>query len=150
MSPSGGSPLKKLEHDLHPTVAFVILPVFAFANTGVPLSGLTVGSLLSPVPLGIAAGLFVGNQLGIFSVCMIAVKSGFVRLPERVGPAQLYGVAALCGIGFTMSLFISSLAFGRETAGYAVDDRLGILLGSLLSATVGWLILNKTLPRERN
>ena len=148
----GFSPLKNLEHDLHPTVAFFILPLFAFANTGVPLAGLTMDSLLSPIPLGIALGLFLGNQFGVFALCWITIKLGLAKLPEEVGWIHLYGVSALCGIGFTMSLFISSLAFEAGAIPLehaAVDDRLGILLGSALSALVGWLILNKSLPAER-
>ena len=143
------SPLKNLEHDLHPTVAFCILPVFAFANTGVPLSGLTLASLLSPVPLGIALGLFLGNQFGVFALCWMTIKLRLARLPEAVTWTQLYGVSALCGIGFTMSLFVSSLAFEAGAIEYAVDDRLGILLGSGLSALCGWLILHLSLPPVR-
>ncbi len=141
------SPLKNLEHDLHPTVAFFILPVFAFANTGVSLSGLGMESILSPVPMGIAAGLFLGNQIGIFVLCWLTVKLGFARLPDSVNWAQLYGTGVLCGIGFTMSLFISSLAFEAGAIDYAVDDRLGILLGSILSAITGWYILHRSLPK---
>jgi NhaA family Na+:H+ antiporter len=133
--------LRQLEHDLHPTVAFVILPLFAFANTGVSLTGLGWDALLQPVPLGIALGLFLGNQLGVMSFCWLIVKLGAARLPAGVGWADMYGVALLCGIGFTMSLFISSLAFGQGATGFAVDDRLGILSGSLLSAVTGYFWL---------
>lgn len=147
-SESGTSPLEKLEQDLHPTVAFFILPVFAFANTGISFEGLGAESLLSPIPLGIAAGLFLGNQIGVFSFCWIAVKSGVARLPQGVSWMQLYGVAILCGIGFTMSLFISSLAF--DSGGGAqmmVDDRLGILLGSVASAIAGYVVLHFALRK---
>ncbi|MGD8569692.1 MAG: Na+/H+ antiporter NhaA [Gammaproteobacteria bacterium] len=140
------SPLEKLEHDLHPTVAFLILPIFAFANTGVSLEGLTLDSMLDPVPLGIAAGLFLGNQFGVFGMCWLAVKIGLAKLPQEVKWIQLYGVAILCGIGFTMSLFISSLAFEQTGGQSVVQDRLGILTGTLLSAILGFLLLKSVLP----
>jgi NhaA family Na+:H+ antiporter len=143
---TGTSPLEKLEHDLHPTVAFIILPLFAFMNTGVSLSGLSWGALLAPVPLGIAAGLFLGNQLGVFGFSWLAVKLGLGKLPAGANWTQLYGVALLCGIGFTMSLFISSLAFEQGGSAIAVDDRLGILVGSLLSALAGYLVLRLVTP----
>ncbi|MCV6614589.1 MAG: Na+/H+ antiporter NhaA [Cellvibrionaceae bacterium] len=133
--------LERLEHDLHPTVAFAILPIFAFANAGIPLTGLSVSDLLAPVPLGIALGLFVGNQVGVFGFTWLAVKLKLAQLPERVTWAQVYGVSLLCGIGFTMSLFVASLAFEQGGPDYAVDDRLGILLGSLASGLLGYLIL---------
>lgn len=135
------SPLKQLEHDLHPSVAYVILPVFAFANAGVPLDGISLESFLDPVPLGIAAGLFIGKQLGVFAAAWLAVKSGIARLPEAVTWRQLYGVAVLCGIGFTMSLFIASLAFEQAAVDYPLNDRLGILAGTVLSAVVGYALL---------
>ena len=134
------SPLRNLEHDLHPTVAFVILPLFAFANTGIPLDGMRLDVLLSPEPLGIAAGLFIGKQMGVFSFAWVAIKSGVAKLPTGASWMQLYGVAVLTGIGFTMSLFISSLAF-EEGSTNLKADRLGILAGSLLSAFVGYLVL---------
>ena len=143
------SPLEKLEHDLHPSVAFFILPVFAFANTGISLEGISLDSILAPVPLGIAAGLFLGNQLGVFGLSWIAVKLGLAKLPGDVKWIQLYGVAMLCGIGFTMSLFISSLAFEQTPDQYIIEDRLGILLGSLLSAGLGYMLLNMVLPRQQ-
>ena len=135
------SPLARLEHDLHPGVAFLILPIFAFANAGISLHGLSFATLLEPVPLGIAAGLFIGKQVGIFATVWLAVKSGLARLPEGMGWMQLYGVAVLCGIGFTMSLFVSSLAFEQGAMALATNDRLGILAGSLLSALVGYALL---------
>jgi NhaA family Na+:H+ antiporter len=150
----GVSPLQQLEHDLHPAVAYGILPLFAFANTGVPLAGLGWDSLLAPVPLGIALGLFLGNQLGVMGVSWLAVKAGLARLPANVGWAELYGVAMLCGIGFTMSLFISSLAFEQGGPDFAVDDRIGILTGSIFSAVGGYLWLRwrlaLRLPGEGN
>jgi Na+:H+ antiporter, NhaA family len=134
----------KMEHGLHSWVAFMILPIFAFANAGVPILGMEPSTLLSPVPLGIAAGLFFGKQIGIFTASMIVVKTGLARLPGGVGWLQLYGLSCLCGIGFTMSLFIGSLAFeGAGGPDYAVDDRIGILAGSFLSAIVGVLVLLK-------
>jgi NhaA family Na+:H+ antiporter len=143
----GLSPLEELEHDLHPAVAFGILPLFAFANAGIPLDGLSFSSLFQPVPLGIALGLFFGNQIGVFAFCWLAVKLGAARLPQGVAWGDLYGVAVLCGIGFTMSLFISSLAFEQRGIGLAVDDRLGIITGSMVSAVVGLLLLHLRLPR---
>jgi NhaA family Na+:H+ antiporter len=137
----GVSPLESLENDLHPSVAFIILPIFAFANAGISLQGLSVLSVLEPVPLGIALGLFVGNQVGVFGSVWLAVKLRLARLPEGMGWMHLYGVSILCGIGFTMSLFISSLAFEQGAIAYAANDRLGILMGSIISAFVGYLIL---------
>jgi len=133
--------LEKLEHDLHPTVAYGILPLFAFANAGISFDGITIDSFLHPVPLGIAAGLFLGNQVGIFCFSWLAIKLGVAKLPESVNWLQLYGVALLCGIGFTMSLFVGSLAFEQGGPDYAIDDRLGILVGSLLSGILGYLVL---------
>ncbi len=143
------SPLQKLEEDLHPSVAYVILPLFAFANSGISFEGLTLDVLTKPVPLGIAAGLFLGKQIGIFGSAWLTIKLKLARLPGNVTWLQLYGVAVLCGIGFTMSLFISSLAFEQGGVEIAVHDRLGIMLGSLSSAIIGYLILNLTLPKNR-
>jgi NhaA family Na+:H+ antiporter len=145
---AGSSPLEKLEHELHPTVAFVILPLFAFMNTGVSLQGLSWDSVLAPVPLGIAAGLFLGNQFGVFGFSWLAVKLGIGRLPAGASWTQLYGVALLCGIGFTMSLFISSLAFEQGGSAVALNDRLGILAGSIVSALAGYLVLRFTIRSQ--
>lgn len=142
------SPLRELEHDLHPPVAYVILPLFAFANAGVSLAGVKLATLLEPVPLGIAAGLFLGKQLGVFLASWLAVKLGLAALPKGVSWAQLYGVAILCGIGFTMSLFIGSLAFEHAGQEHGASVRLGILAGSLLSAAVGYGVLRLALPRR--
>jgi NhaA family Na+:H+ antiporter len=142
---TGRSPLRDLEHDLHGSVAFVILPLFAFANAGVSLQGLTLAQLSAPVPLGIATGLFVGKQIGVFGLCWLGIRLGIARLPEQVGWAQLYGASILCGVGFTMSLFIGSLAFEDAASPYLYQDRLGIIIGSLLSAVVGYLWLRVTL-----
>jgi len=143
------SPLEKLEEDLHPVVAFAILPLFAFANSGISFEGFSMSTLLQPVPLGIALGLFLGNQVGVFSLSWLTVKAGLARLPEGVTWLQMYGVAVLCGIGFTMSLFIGSLAFEQGVIGYVVHDRLGIIAGSLLSAVAGYLILRIAAKRSR-
>jgi Na+:H+ antiporter, NhaA family len=143
-------PASRLEHSLHPWVAFGILPVFAFANAGVNLSGMSLHSLLDPIPLGILLGLFVGKQVGVFAFSWVAVKTGLARLPSGVTFGQVYGAAILCGIGFTMSLFIGMLAFENSGAGEViVTDRLGILAGTLLSAVAGALVLYWVLPRNR-
>ncbi len=137
--------LAELEHALHPWVAFGVLPLFAFANAGVSVLELSLADLLHPVPLGIVAGLFLGKQLGILAFCWVAIRARLAALPEGVGWRQLYGVAVLCGIGFTMSLFIASLAFEQGGAAYLGLDRLGILAGSLLSGLVGYLVLRTRL-----
>ncbi len=132
----------RLEHGLHPWVVFGVLPIFAFGNAGVPIVGLSPESLLASVPLGIALGLFVGKQIGVFGASWLAVKSGIAQLPSGITWAQVYGMAVLCGIGFTMSLFIGSLAFeGGGGPDYAVDDRIGILVGSFFSAVAGIVLL---------
>ena len=136
--------LERLEHDLHPLVAYGILPLFAFANAGIPWEAMSLDNLLHPVPLGIAAGLFFGNQLGVFSLSWLAVKSGLCRLPEEVTWSQVYGAGLLCGIGFTMSLFVGSLAFDQGGTSLDVDYRVGILGGSLFSGVVGYLVLRVT------
>jgi NhaA family Na+:H+ antiporter len=133
--------LEKLEHDLHPTVAYGILPLFAFANAGISFEGVTLASLLHPVPLGIAAGLFIGKQIGVFGFSWLAIKLGMAKLPRDVTWMQLYGVALLSGIGFTMSLFVGSLAFEQGGPDFAIDDRLGILFGSLVSGIMGYGVL---------
>lgn len=133
--------LEIMEHDLQPAVAYGILPLFAFANTGVSLAGITLGSLLNPVPLGIALGLFFGNQFGVFGFSWIAIKLGVTKLPSGASWGQLWGVSMLCGIGFTMSLFISALAFENYGNTSTSFDRLGILLGSLVSGICGYMLL---------
>lgn len=137
--------LKRLEHDLHPVVAFGILPIFAFSNAGIPLADLTLQSFLQPVSLGIALGLFIGNQVGIFGFVWIAIKLGLAKLPASVHWIHMYGVSFVCGIGFTMSLFIASLAFEHSGSEYGTIVRLGILTGSILSALAGYLILRFSL-----
>ncbi len=142
----GWSPLHRLEHDLHGSVSFVILPVFAFVNAGVSLQGMDAGQIFGPVPVGIALGLVVGKQLGVFGFCLLGIKLGIARLPDGVNWSMLYGVAILCGIGFTMSLFIGSLAFEEASSPYLYQDRIGILGGSFVSALLGYLWLKKALP----
>ncbi len=143
------SPLRELEHDLHSVVALGVLPLFAFVNAGINLEGVSFADLLHPVPLGIAAGLFIGKQLGIFVLCLLAIKVGLARLPEGASFGSLYGVSILCGVGFTMSLFVASLAFEHATpeADLIFDERLGIILGSLLSGIYGYVVLHLTLPK---
>lgn len=133
------SPCKVLEHGLHPWVAYGILPVFAFANAGVPFAGMGWHSLFDPVTLGIILGLVVGKQVGIFSVLFLVIKSGISPMPTGVTWLQLYAVSIMCGIGFTMSLFIGGLAF--EGIEYQASVRLGVLVASVISACVALLIL---------
>lgn len=133
--------LERMEHDLHPVVAYAILPIFAFTNSGIPFGSMSMDILMHPVPLGIAAGLFFGNQIGVFGFSWVAIKLGLSQLPEGVSWPQLYGVALLCGIGFTMSLFVGSLAFEHAGPEFTTDERVGILLGSLLSGILGYILL---------
>jgi NhaA family Na+:H+ antiporter len=146
---SSQSPLRELEHDLHSVVAFGVLPLFAFVNAGISLSGVSISDVMHTVPLGIATGLFVGKQVGIFVLCFLAIKLGWARLPDGASWGSLYGVSILCGVGFTMSLFIGSLAFENIPLDVDVifDERLGIILGSLLSGVFGYLVLHLTLPK---
>jgi NhaA family Na+:H+ antiporter len=144
------TPLRRLEHSLHPWVAFGILPIFAFSNAGVNLTGRSVGDLLQPIPLGIVLGLFVGKQVGVFGFAWTAVKLGLAKLPSGVTFSQVYGAAIICGIGFTMSMFIGMLAFENVASGEEiVTDQLGILAGSLVSALVGYVVLHFVLPKGR-
>ena len=142
------SPLKSLEKDLHSAVTLIILPIFAFCNAGVDFSNFGLDKILHGIPLGIALGLFFGNQIGIFIFCWVGVKLRLTTLPEDISWMSLYGTAALCGVGFTMSLFIGSLAFEETGANYLVDERIGILIGSLLSGILGYFVLNKSLSQE--
>ena len=139
------SPLKSMEHDLHSAVAYVILPIFAFANAGIRIVGLGIEEILHSVPLGIALGLFVGKQVGIFGLCWLAIKAKVTSFPKGMSWDSLYGAAALCGVGFTMSLFIGSLAFEETGVNLLFDERLGIILGSLASGIVGYFVLRKSL-----
>jgi NhaA family Na+:H+ antiporter len=133
------SPLKVIEHAISPLVAFVIVPIFGFANAGVSFGGLTTSALLNPVTLGAAGGLFIGKQIGVFGAAWLAVKAGIAHLPAHATWLQLYGIALLCGIGFTMSLFIGALAFGESPAQEA--SKIGVLVASFLSAVAGWCVL---------
>ncbi|MVW88019.1 Na+/H+ antiporter NhaA [Pseudomonas sp. PB101] len=132
------SPLLTLEHALHPWVAYGILPLFAFANAGLSLSGVTVESFTHHVPMGIAAGLLLGKTVGVFGLTWLAVKTGIAALPQGANWGQILGVAILCGIGFTMSLFVGSLAFEPGVSEFAGMDRMGILTGSILAALIGY------------
>lgn len=142
------SPLKALEHDLHSVVAFFVLPVFAFANAGISLVGVSPEVMLHDVPVGVALGLFLGKPIGIFGLCGLAVLLGWVSLPKGMDMHALFGVSALCGIGFTMSLFIGSLAFEETGVDLFFDERLGIIAGSLASGVLGYLVLAKCLPKQ--
>ena len=136
------SPLLHLEEKLHPWVAFAVVPIFGFANAGVSLAGISPGDLLDPVPLGVTLGLLLGKQLGVFGLAALAIRFGLARLPEGSNWVQLYGVALLCGIGFTMSLFIGALAF--PGAPHLVDEvKVGVLMGSILCAILGVVVLMK-------
>jgi len=142
LAPRGGeetSMLKRLEHDLHPWAAFGILPLFAFANAGVSFSGIGMDSFVEPVKLGISLGLLLGKQIGVFGLLFLCIKLSIAPMPAAANWRQLYGVSLLCGIGFTMSLFIGSLAF--EHSAFDAPIRLGVLTGSLACACLGYLVL---------
>ncbi|PWE41822.1 Na+/H+ antiporter NhaA [Pseudomonas prosekii] len=134
------SPLMTLEHALHPWVAYGILPLFAFANAGLSLSGVTADSFTHHVPMGIAIGLLLGKTLGVFGLTWLSVKTGIAALPQGANWGQVLGVAILCGIGFTMSLFVGSLAFVPGASDYAGMDRMGILTGSIMAALIGYAV----------
>jgi len=139
------SPLKDMENDLHSVVAFIILPVFAFANSGISVFGVGIEHYFHDVPLGIALGLFIGKQIGIFGICWFAIQLKLAKLPKGMTWSSLYGTAVLCGIGFTMSLFIGSLAFEEPGISQMFDERLGIIMGSLVSGVAGYLVLRASL-----
>jgi Na+:H+ antiporter, NhaA family len=141
--------LRRLEQDLRPLVSFAILPLFAFANAGVSLHGVGLGTVIAPVPLGIAAGLLLGKSVGVFIASWLVVRLGFARLPDGADWWAMFGVAALCGIGFTMSLFIAGLAFEGAGSEYVLQTRLGVLLGSLASGVLGLAILRIALPSRQ-
>jgi Na+:H+ antiporter, NhaA family len=144
------SPLKSLEHDLHSVVAFFVLPVFAFANAGINFSGVTVEHVFHGVPIGIALGLFVGKQVGVFGFCWFFIALKVTDLPKNLSWLSLYGTSALCGIGFTMSLFIGSLAFEETGVNLLFNERLGIILGSLASGIFGFFILRVSLSSNKS
>ncbi|WP_367105172.1 Na+/H+ antiporter NhaA [uncultured Psychrobacter sp.] len=137
------SPLEELEHDLQNTVSYGILPLFAFANAGISLKGAGFAELFHSVPLGIAAGLFIGKQIGVMLMCWLIFKLGISTMPKSMNFKQIYGAALLCGVGFTMSLFIGGLAFGGATPLF--DERLGIIMGSIVSGIAGYMMLKATL-----
>ena len=141
----GERPLHDFEHILAPWSSFVILPLFAFANAGVSFGGIDVSMISSPLLLAIACGLIIGKPVGVFGFSYISVKLGLAKLPDGINFKQIFAVAVLCGIGFTMSMFLASLAFDAD-AGESVNtlSRLGILLGSTISATLGYLFLKQT------
>ena len=124
------------------------MPVFAFANAGINLTGIGLEQVLHPVPIGIALGLFFGKQIGIFGICWLFIKFNIAQLPKGMSWMSLYGTASLCGIGFTMSLFVGSLAFEETGVDLLHDERLGIILGSLASGILGYLILSFSLKAK--
>jgi len=140
-------PAKNLEHSLHFWVAFFILPIFAFANAGINLTQISLGEMATPVPIGILLGLFIGKQLGVFGFSFIAIKLKIASLPQDSNWLQLYGVSILTGIGFTMSLFIGSLAF-ENAEFYHSTDKLAILIASFLAGIIGYLILRSARPQK--
>ncbi len=144
---AGRSPLKALEHSLHPWIAFAVLPIFAFANAGVSLTGIGLGDLIAPLPLGIAAGLFIGKQVGVFGFAWLAVKTGLTKLPDALSWPQIHGLSCITGVGFTMSLFIGTLAF--DSAVQIDSVKLGVLSGSLLSGLTGVLVLMLSAAPQR-
>jgi len=144
------SPLRELEHRLHKPVVFGVLPLFAFANAGIDIRSMGADFLLHPVPLGIALGLIIGKPLGVLTFAWLGVRSGLARLPHQVDWQQLLGVSMLCGVGFTMSLFIGSLAFETDVTMPLFDERLGTMLGSAIAGIAGYFYLRRVLPKEAN
>ncbi|RUT66901.1 Na+/H+ antiporter NhaA [Morganella morganii] len=142
------SPSEELEHVLHPWVAYLILPLFAFANAGVSVQGISFDALMGTLPLGILLGLFIGKPLGIFTACLISVKLGFAKLPERITLNHIFAVSVLCGIGFTMSIFIAGLAFTGLPEAFNTYSKLGILIGSTMAAVTGLFLLHSVLPKK--
>ena len=142
------SPVVRLEHELHGFSSYIVLPLFAFANAGVAIGEQGLAILGHVVPLGIAMGLLIGKPIGVMLFCFLIIRLGIAQMPRHVNWGQLLGVAFLCGIGFTMSLFIGSLAFGGMANPLAGLDRLGILTGSIVSAIVGFLVLKRALPER--
>jgi NhaA family Na+:H+ antiporter len=138
----GKSPLHSLEHALAPYVLYLIVPIFAFANAGVVLTGISLSDLFAPLPMGIAMGLILGKQIGVFGATYVTVRMGFARLPQGVTWAHIYGLSCLAGIGFTMSLFIGGLSF--SDAEMMNQVRLGVLSGSIISAILGYVVLMAT------
>lgn len=148
---NGEKPLEDFEHLLAPWCSFMILPLFAFANAGVSLAGMSLSTLSSPLTLGVALGLVVGKALGVFSFSYFAVKVGIAKLSEGINFKQIFAISVLCGIGFTMSMFLAGLAFGGEQSDGELISlaRLGILLGSTFSAVAGYLLLKRFTPIKK-
>jgi Na+:H+ antiporter, NhaA family len=145
------SPLQMLIHEVHPWAAFFILPLFAFANAGISLAGMKLADLFTGVPLAIMVGLLIGKQVGVFGFSWLAIKMKLCELPEGISWQQLYGAAILCGVGFTMSLFIGSLAFEEGgVLGTTRPDRLGIIAGSLLAGIAGFVVLKLATPNKKS
>lgn len=142
----GHSPLMELEYDLHAAVAFFVLPIFAFCNSGINVTDATLEFFIHGVPVGIILGLFVGKQTGIFIFIWLGIRFNLTAMPKDMTWGALYGMSTLCGVGFTMSLFIGSLAFDQTAAQMVFDERLGIIIGSLLSGVFGFFILKRSLP----
>ncbi|MGA7587621.1 Na+/H+ antiporter NhaA [Rouxiella badensis] len=142
------SPARRVEHGIHPWVAWLILPLFAFTNAGVSLQGVSGEGVMSLLPMGIAAGLLFGKPIGIMLFCWVSMKLKITRLPPGVRFSQIAAVSVLCGIGFTMSIFLASLAFGDADASMMIYAKIGILLGSVLSAVMGYLLLSRALPKK--
>ncbi len=148
-NPKGGSPLKAAEHALYPWVAFAVLPMFAFANAGVSLQGVTLSTLLLPVPLGIAVGLVLGKAVGVFGAAWLMIRFVGARVPSGASWTQFFAVCLLCGVGFTMSLFIGGLAFEGLGASFETQLKLGVLGGSVLAALLGVAVMLAT-PQNPN
>jgi NhaA family Na+:H+ antiporter len=142
------SPSRHLEHILHPWVAYGVLPIFAFANAGLPFAGITSDAVLGTVSIGILMGLFFGKQVGVFGMTALAIGLGFAKKPTGSSWTMLYGVALLCGVGFTMSLFIGGLAFEHGGFSQIFAVKIGVIGGSLASAFCGWLVLHLSLPKS--
>jgi len=143
------SPLKEIESGLHPWIVFFILPLFAFANAGIDMRDISISQISDPVPMGIMLGLFLGKQIGVFGFSWIAIKLKITSLPEGSSWLMLYGVSILTGIGFTMSLFIDSLAF-EDDGLFAYTDKLAILIGTFVSATIGYIVLKYAINRHHS
>lgn len=147
---NGETPLEDLEHKLSPWCSFVILPLFAFGNAGVSLAGMSLSTIFSPLTLGVALGLIVGKTLGVFSFSYLAVKLGIAKLSEGINFKHVFAISVLCGIGFTMSMFLAGLSFGGESDGELISlARLGILLGSTVSAVSGYFLLKRFTPPKK-
>ena len=143
------SPARHLEHILHPWVAYGVLPIFAFANAGVAFSGMSSDAIFGTVSTGIVFGLFFGKQLGVFSMTALAIGLGVAKKPEGTTWAMLYGIALICGVGFTMSLFIGSLAFEHGGFSQVASLKVGVITGSVVSGLCGWLVLHLSLPKTQ-